>query len=350
MKTKYLLILLPLGLAATALGRTSTAEAGSDSHGGDIQCEAQIRTIKGNLLEWITGGGPEAGKLNLSTSLNPSVARPRPYTRAEYGAAMSELLRKPLDINCVKPGDPGYPVAVGGASKICMNTVDAAGVHMTCDRELLGRLSTERQFQQIHHEYATDVPGLEPDQGSVSTYGISVYISDYLETVPLKRLAVMAPPRSLNHSPIQAMQCEGYVVDKLSGQRVWLDDSKIYLQEGFPFYLNEPSNPPSLMLETGNIQLVWMPNFVPSQNVHAQQAESDFAARAKSSCRFWEGDLWNNGAAQEQGGQVIYTESKENQFIQTVVHCSSHLGHGDAPRMYARHGRFEGQPFHQLDN
>ena len=160
-------------------GFSVAAQGGTSSGGGDIQCDNLIQNLsyqdpKGNLESWIRNGGPKAGKLDLSSSLDPQTGSP--YTYAEYESAMLKLLeefKKSPDINCVRPGDKGYPVDVGDRAKICKTSVDHSGVHMTCDRTLFMGLTTDEQIEQNHHEFAINVPGLEPDSGSISTYKIS---------------------------------------------------------------------------------------------------------------------------------------------------------------------------------
>lgn len=186
---------------ATLIGLTSIAFAGPGSTGGgDIQCDNLIQDLSfqdpnGNLESWLQNGGPEKQnpKLDLSSSRNPGTGKP--YTSAEYEKAMIAIInnfRKAPDINCVKPGDRGYPVDVNDTSKICKTFVDKKGVHMTCDRELFMALSSDEQIEQNHHEFAINIPGLEPDTGSISTYKISRQLSGSIADVTERRLVVSA--------------------------------------------------------------------------------------------------------------------------------------------------------------
>jgi hypothetical protein len=93
-------------------------------------------------------------------------------------------------VNCVQPGDEAYPVDVNNRQKICKTLVDSSGVHITCDRDLFLKLSTDDQIEQVHHEFAINVPGLEPDTGSISTYKISAQLSNSIATVKERRLVV----------------------------------------------------------------------------------------------------------------------------------------------------------------
>ena len=154
------------------------ARAGNESgHGGDIQCDGAIQLIAQDLRTWIENDGPVVGRLDLSSSLDPKTTRP--FAIPVYETAMKELLGRPLDISCVGQGDPEYPVTVRGSVKICRNEMLADRIRMVCDRGLFISLSDEMKYEQVHHEFATDVPGLEPDDGPISTYKISTQISAY---------------------------------------------------------------------------------------------------------------------------------------------------------------------------
>lgn len=159
-------------------------------NGGDLKCDARIRAIALNIQNWIADRGAEVGGLNLSTSLFPKSNPSRPYTIAEYNQSMLRLLHITLDSNCVRKGDPGYPVKVGQNSKICTSFSDNRGFHIKCDEEKFLNLNKDEEIQQIHHEFATNVPGLETDSGPISTYRISTQLSDYTETVLERRLIV----------------------------------------------------------------------------------------------------------------------------------------------------------------
>lgn len=174
----------------TALAHATGGETGT--HGGDIQCDARVKAIATDIAKWIKSGGPEVGQLDLPSSLNGQTGRP--YSLAEYDSRMLDLLDRPLDVSCVSQGEPGYPVAVQGSVKICENTLDDSGIHMICDRATFMGLSDELQYQQIHHEFATNVRGLEPDNGPLSSYLISLQISGHLQEKVIKTLAVSPPP------------------------------------------------------------------------------------------------------------------------------------------------------------
>lgn len=170
--------------------------------GGDLACDAKIRTIADNVHYWIQNRGPEVGNLNLSTSRVPNQGRP--YTMSEYTNKMLDLFELPLNSSCVVEGDPGYPVKVGDASKVCVTAKDGRGLHMKCDQVKFLALSADEKIEQIHHEYAINLPGLEPVDGPISTYKISLQLAAYTETVVERRLAVApAKPNSSSKSPFQ---------------------------------------------------------------------------------------------------------------------------------------------------
>jgi hypothetical protein len=164
------------------------AHAGNDGGGGDLKCDAKIKSISANINSWIKGGGPEVGKLDLSSSTFPNSSQP--YTLAEYDKAMLALLKLPLDSSCVTKGDPGYPVQVADDSKVCASSVSNGQVHMKCDQVKLLGMDPDLQIEQIHHEYAINVPGLEPDYGPISTYKISMQLAMFTRDTVERRLIV----------------------------------------------------------------------------------------------------------------------------------------------------------------
>jgi hypothetical protein len=184
--------------------------------GGDIQCDNLIQNLSfqdpaGNLEAWLKSDAPEAEKLDLSSSFNPQTGKP--YSYAEYSSAMIALLesfKKYPDINCVSPGDKSYPVDINDTSKICVTSVDNSGVHMKCDRTLFMGLSPDEQIEQDHHEFAINIPGLEPDMGSISTYKISTQLADSIQTVSERRLAVNFSASSESEVQYSQMVCNEY--------------------------------------------------------------------------------------------------------------------------------------------
>jgi hypothetical protein len=185
-------LIFGLGSPASSFADHGTAGGG----GGDIQCDKLIQDLSfgdpaGNLRHWLNNGGPEAGKkLDLSSSLSPTG---QPYTLPGYEKAMTALIdifAKSPDVNCVRPGDKGYPVDVNDTSKICKTFVDETGVHMTCDRDLFMGLTPDEQIEQNHHEFAINVQGLESDTGSISTYKISRQLAKSIGNAIERRLII----------------------------------------------------------------------------------------------------------------------------------------------------------------
>jgi hypothetical protein len=189
-------------LSLTSGNLPAFADGVGSGGGGDIQCDNLIQNLTfqdplGNLESWLRNHGPEKQnpKLDLSSTLNLDTEQP--YTSAEYEKAMITLIKrfkKTPDVNCVRPGDKGYPVDVNDTSKICKTSVDEKGVHMTCDRNLFMGLTPDEQIEQDHHEFAINIPGLEPDSGSISTYRISTQLADSIATVPERRLVIKGLP------------------------------------------------------------------------------------------------------------------------------------------------------------
>jgi hypothetical protein len=170
--------------------------------GGDLKCDARIQLIAENIQSWIEGFGPESGPgLDLSSSSNP--ASHQPYTVKDYEAAIKSLLAKQLDASCVGKGDKGFPVEVGGSTKICKSRLVEGRVHMICDRKKFLELNPDERIQQIHHELAIHIPGLEPAWGSLSTYKISVQLSAFTRDVTERKLVVL-PPSGSDEDDIKA--------------------------------------------------------------------------------------------------------------------------------------------------
>jgi len=160
-----------------------TAEA-QEGHGGDLACDAKIQGIAANLRGWIKEHGPQMGPLDLSSSLNPDTAKP--FTFHEYDSAMLSFLdpfiAKPL-VKCA----PG-PIEVAHADKICKSWTAGDGLHILCDLDRFPRLSSDERVEQIHHEFATNVTGLEPDDGPLSSYKISVQLSGGMANIVERKL------------------------------------------------------------------------------------------------------------------------------------------------------------------
>jgi hypothetical protein len=185
------------------------AHAGRESGGGDLQCDAKIRSITANIQTWIEEKGPESGKtLDLSSSRNSKTAAP--YTVSQYEQSMSALLAETLDSSCVSAGDKGYPITVDGRPKVCSSFSDAQGVHIQCQADLLLNMNADEQIEQIHHEFAIHIPGLEPDYGPISTYKISTQLSAFTADVTERKLVVMPPPSApLTTGPAGSLEVVG---------------------------------------------------------------------------------------------------------------------------------------------
>ena len=178
------------------------ADGGSDRGGGDIECDALFRSLASTeLVRWLRNGGPKSDqfKLDLSSSIDPETSQP--YTVEKYKSKMLDLLALPLNVSCVKKGDLGYPVQVGGASKICTSSITKLNgkdqVNVVCDRDLFMGLNADQKIEQNHHEFAFHVPGLEPDDGPISSYKISLQLAESIADITVRRLVVLnsAPPQ-----------------------------------------------------------------------------------------------------------------------------------------------------------
>jgi len=179
------------------------SRGGHDGNGGDVACDAKIQTISNDIRLWIENHGPEVGKLDLSSSVYPGQSRP--YKLSEYQESMLDLFKLPLDSSCVTEGDSGYPVKVGDNSKICVTWRGPHGLRMQCDQVKFLALDPDSQIEQLHHEFASHVPGLEPADGPISSYKISQQLSAYTQDVIERRL-VVTPGRIDSSYPQSAYQ------------------------------------------------------------------------------------------------------------------------------------------------
>lgn len=195
-------------------GAAQASEGGNGSGGGDLQCDARIKEVTSNLREWFQGLGPEKNSvLDLSSTLNPLTSLP--YTKQEYRKAMEAIIAMPLRSACVhrSPSRVGAPVTVGSTPKICRTRVSGGVVEMLCDGDLFLNMSggdlqnQDLQIQQIHHEFAINVPGLEPDSASspklkpstidISSYRISRQLAKVTQTTTVRKVVVMDPATSV---------------------------------------------------------------------------------------------------------------------------------------------------------
>lgn len=213
MTTRQIKVLALVALASMTLA-ASLAQAGpGEGGGGDLQCDARIKEVTTNLREWFQGSGPEKNSaLDLSSTLNPATGRP--YTKSEYTEAMAAVIAMPLRSACVHRShtNAGAPVKVGQSPKICRTSVKGGVVEMICDSDVFlnmsgdGLQNQDLQIQQIHHEFAINVPGLEPDTASlpklkpstidISSYRISRQLAKVTQTTEVRKVVVMDPAQS----------------------------------------------------------------------------------------------------------------------------------------------------------
>jgi len=194
-----------------------SASAGAGAHGGDIECENAIRTYYVQTIQkWIVSGGPEQARLNLSSTVFPGTNQP--YTIAQFEAGMESVIpvdqaghvdNSRLHISCVSPDDPEWPVDVSDAAKTCTSEQRQDGFHIKCKASKFvaidqikavtaqstnsnqeRALNADEAIEQIFHEFATFVPGLEPDSDDISTYQISDQLSDHVQFIEIPMLVV----------------------------------------------------------------------------------------------------------------------------------------------------------------
>ena len=181
----------------------SAALANGIDRGGGDSCERRISEIREDLLGWITKGGAKDLLIPQGTSYDA------------YATMMSKTLVAPPDSHAVVVGcineeqekaeqtkkrpNPELNVNVDGQPKTCRWFISKRDYrqHILCKVErFIDQTSSSEQYSLIHHEFAGLV-GVEPNDGAASSYGISSQITDYLESVPVLKLAVKSHDRAV---------------------------------------------------------------------------------------------------------------------------------------------------------
>lgn len=156
----------------------SNAEASKDFGGGDL-CENRINEIAIDIAAWIKAGGSSSLSFTEGVSLE------------QYNMNMLRAIES-AKVHCVKQGDADYPINVGNAPKVCRFDQSPDEMQIKCDYEVFmnkNLTSDSDQYLLIHHEYA-GLAGVEVPEGEISTYKLSNQITEYLEEVLVKKLAV----------------------------------------------------------------------------------------------------------------------------------------------------------------
>jgi hypothetical protein len=177
---------LCMGLSLSSLPAFAAA-GGSDRGGGDL-CEDRIKEISGDIRAWILKGGHQSLQM-------------QGVSAGAYQSSMLDEISK-ASVRCVAAGDPGYPVQINGAAKVCVWDRSAANGIITCDMTKFRTLSESEQYVLIHHEYA-GLADIERPNGADSNYQVSNQISGYLVNQVVKKLAVK------NFAPGQWKTLEG---------------------------------------------------------------------------------------------------------------------------------------------
>jgi hypothetical protein len=159
----------------------SSAFAGKTGSGGGDRCEDRFKAVAGDIAKWIHDGGPAGLALgHLSVR--------------DYSDSMAHWIAG-AKIQCVGPGEHGYPVLVGKTPKECRSFRQKDGTgRVICDRKKFysGLKDPENdaiQYRIVHHEFAT-LAGFEIPNGDDSDYHLSDQITAFLEEQLVKRLAI----------------------------------------------------------------------------------------------------------------------------------------------------------------
>ena len=150
---------------------------GTSGGGGDFDCDAYLRQEVKTVHDWIKDNNAQKSKLNLSTSHNYTTGKPFTYT--EYKQNMLSVLERPLNISCSVHKNTNYSPTIEGQEKICVSRIEAGTWFWDCSPEKVEKLTKVpgKLFGQVHHEAAIQIRGLETDNGSQSTYDISIQFS-----------------------------------------------------------------------------------------------------------------------------------------------------------------------------
>lgn len=163
------------------ISSTLAFAGGNLSGGGDTQCEKRINDIQVDLAAWLqlNEGGPH--DLNL------------------HGLKFEAYRNGMAKFAFTEPECTSEVVSVVGTEKTCKfeTTSPISGrPRITCNTDRFNKTEDYKQYQLIHHEIA-GLAGLEMPNGSKSRYDVvSDQISDFLESVTVKKLAVAKQVKS----------------------------------------------------------------------------------------------------------------------------------------------------------
>jgi hypothetical protein len=161
---------------------------GQDRGGGD-PCENQIKIIRSDLSMWIKNGGPKELRLPDGISVY------------QYSTRMLQKIKE-TKIQCIGPGDNGFPIEVHNTPKVCKFEMEPnQNPIITCDRSGFLALDESEQYVLIHHEYA-GLADIEPPLKEDSQYEASNQITSFLENRIVKRLVV----KPIQKSPLSKWQ------------------------------------------------------------------------------------------------------------------------------------------------
>ena len=208
MKRKFVLAVLLLVCTADFPQKSQAAVRGQDRGGGDVACENRVIVVRDDLRKWIQ----EAGYLGLDLKGRG--------TAEDYKNRMIDSIEK-TRIQCVRNGDPGFPVTVFGVPKTCAVDRRASRNDMICDFQKVIGHDDESLYRQVHHEFAT-LAGFEKPNGGISDYEISNQIAGYLVDQVVKRLAVLPAAKAclaldLRNAPVgtKCRTSKGAVFEKV---------------------------------------------------------------------------------------------------------------------------------------
>lgn len=155
-----------------------SAKGSEGGGGGEVKIELQIKNIRDSLLEWIKRGDAEGlqfpSRLNYQTYLYGDKDK-NIYGMIEVLNPGSVIVTSFNNENEDKKS-PLLNTYVDGVPKDCKGLIYKNRAHIVCHEERFLKISEEKKFQLIHHEYAS-LARLEQNIGADSDYSLSKQIT-----------------------------------------------------------------------------------------------------------------------------------------------------------------------------
>jgi hypothetical protein len=183
-KNKMTKIFFLIALLSASLANANAKIVGN---GGDL-CEDHFKIIRDDIKTWIDNGGSSGLRF------------PKELTLQQYNTKILDKIAN-AQISCVN-----HKIEIDGAEKTCRNFVDTKGqseIECNMDR-FMYKTSQSDQYILVHHEYA-GLAGFETSADDDSKYSLSNQITEYLQDVTVKRLAIKTPVVTTSTNPLSCI-------------------------------------------------------------------------------------------------------------------------------------------------